>query len=104
MEQQITAAKDALAAIKEQYAHTHNQLGFNSPAIDISDEEDGKMMDVASARILEGMQGMIGSLTQLKETADQMVEEQQKAAKRPRLEEVGEEAAQPFPTPGKTEP
>ncbi|CAL1132126.1 unnamed protein product, partial [Cladocopium goreaui] len=100
LEAQIQAAKDALVAIKEQYAQTQTQLGIaGSSSIEISDEEENKM-DAASAKISDGLVQMMGSLTNLKQTADQMVEEQQKAAKRPRLGETATEDS-PFVEPDK---
>ena len=103
LEAQIQAAKDALVAIKEQYAQTQTQLGMAGPSsIEISDEEENKM-DAASARISDGLAQMMGSLTNLKQTADQMVEEQQKAAKRPRLGETATEDS-PFVEPDKMKP
>ena len=76
IEAQIQATKDALPEIKEQYTQTHTQMGRKATAVEISDDEDNKI-DAASAKISDGLQQMMGSLTHLKETADQMVEEQQ---------------------------
>jgi len=103
LEAQIQAAKDALTAIKEQYAQTQTQLGMaGTTSIDISDEEENKM-DAASAMISDGLQQMMGSLSNLKQTADQMVEEQQKAAKRPRLDGTTPEESS-FMEPDKVKP
>ena len=103
LEAQIQAAKDALIAIKEQYAQTQSQMGMAGvTSIEISDEEENKM-DAASVKISDGLQQMMGSLNNLKETADQMVEEQQKASKRPRLDGAALED-QSFMEPDKVKP
>ena len=102
LEAQIQAAKEALAAIKEQYVQTQTQMGVaGNVSIEISDEEN--KMDAASVKISDGLQQMMGSLTNLKETADQMVEEQQKASKRPRLGAV-DSTETPFMEPDKVKP
>jgi len=103
LEAQIQAAKEALAAIKDQYAQTQTQLGMTGAiSIEISDEEETKM-DAASMKISDGLQQMMGSLNNLKQTADQMVEEQQKATKRPRLGDAASEE-QSFMEPDKVKP
>ena len=101
LQEQITAAKQALDQIKEQYSQTNQQFGLKpQAAIEVSDEEDSSM-NTASAKIIEGMGTMLGSLQQLQHTAEQMVEEQQKASKRQRVEGTGADGQPPFVLPDK---
>ena len=101
LQEQIAAAKTALDQIKEQYSQTNDKFGLKAPAtIEVSDEEDVTMHQAAT-RITAGMDTMLGSLQQLQQTAEEMVAAQQKAAKRPRLDEAGEEAQTPFVEPDK---
>ena len=106
IEAQIQAAKDALPEIKEQYTQTHTQMGRKATAVEISDDEDNKI-DAASAKISDGLQQMMGSLTHLKETADQMVEESKnnnKAVKRPCLGDADQPEEPSFTEPDKMKP
>ena len=89
LNERVDAAQLALEQAKESLATTKSQAGMDAKDETMQVSEDENDKDVAgrtSARIKEGLSNLHTSLAALKTSADQLVEEEQKAIKRPRIE------------------
>ena len=106
LKEKIKTAKEYLESVQAEYGQQHTQFGLKAP-IEIVDEEDDTV-DRAAGKIMESMDSMMQSLSDVKEKADTLMAEQEKAAKRPRVEPpdaAGSASEQPpFGTPGRTGP
>lgn len=90
MNERVTSALDALEQAKDSLAKAKSTAGIETKedAMTVSEEEPEK--DVAGPtadRIKEGLTSLQSNLEALKASAEQMVEDEQQALKRPRLEE-----------------
>lgn len=89
LNERVETAQAALDQAKENLATTKSQAGVEGKdaAMQISDDENDKdIAGATSARIKEGLSNLHTSLEALKTSAEQLVEEEQKSIKRPRLE------------------
>ena len=91
MMERVSAATAALQEAKANLANTKTLAGVEQkedlqPASDDEMDKDKDIAGQTSQRIQEGIQNLHNSLKQVQSSADQMVEEEQKAIKRPRLE------------------
>ena len=86
----VQKAAEALAQAKETLAKTKSLAGVENREEAMSEddtEKAAKEVNITAAdKIKEGITNLHTSLDALRSTADQMVEEEQKALKRPRLE------------------
>ena len=91
MLERVNTATTALQEAKANLANTKTLAGVEQkeemhPASEDDMDKDKDIAGQTSQRIQEGIQNLHHSLKQLQSSADQMVEEEQKALKRPRLE------------------
>ena len=85
LNERVDAAQLALEQAKESLATTKSQAGMDAKDETMQVSEDENDKDVAgrtSARIKEGLSNLHTSLAALKTSADQLVEEEQKAIKK----------------------
>jgi len=90
MNERVTTAMEALDQARESLAKAKSTAGIETKedAMTVSDEEPEKDLAGPTAdRIKEGLTNLQTSLEALQTSAEQMVEDEQKALKRPRLEE-----------------
>jgi len=85
----IKTAKEYYDTIKEEYGQQQSSFHLKSP-IEVEDDEESSV-DQAAEKIKESMASMMQSLSDVKNKADQLHAEQEKTAKRPRLEHTGNE-------------
>lgn len=106
LKEKIKTAKEYLESVQAEYGQQHTQFGLKAP-IEIVDEEDDTV-DRAAGKIMESMDCMMQSLSDVKEKADTLYAEQEKAAKRPRVDPPNADGSvpeqPPFGTPGRTGP
>lgn len=106
LQEKIKTAKEYLEGVQEEYGQQHTQFGLKGP-IEIADDEDNTV-DEAAGKIKESMDSMMQSLDDVKVKADMLYAEQEKAVKRPRIDQpdgTGSASEQPpFGTPGRTGP
>lgn len=106
LQEKIKNAKDYYDTIKQEYGQQQSTFQLKGP-IEIEDEEETSV-DQAAEKIKESMASMMQSLSDVKSKADQLHAEQQKTAKRPRLEPKGREdkmdEESSFGEPGRTGP
>lgn len=90
MNERVNSAMEALEHAKESLATAKSTAGIEvkEDTMAISDEEPDKDLAGCTAdRIKEGLTNLQTSLAALQSSAEQMVEDEQKALKRPRIEE-----------------
>lgn len=90
MAERVATAQTALEQAKENLASAKASAGIEAKddTMNVSDEEQDKdLSGGASVRIQEGLTSLQTSLEALQTSATQMLEDEQKALKRPRLEE-----------------
>ena len=91
--ERVQAAQEALSAAKENLAKSKSTMGMENKdeTMTVSDEETDKtdkdLPHKTADKIKEGLVNLHTSLDALRQSADQAVEDEQKALKRPRLEE-----------------
>ena len=98
MNERVSSAMEALDQAKECLAKAKSTAGIEAKedAMTVSDEEPDKDLAGSTAdRIKEGLTNLQTSLEALQTSAEQMVEDEQKALKRPRLDPAHAEAAKP---------
>ena len=98
MNERVNAAMEALDQARESLAKAKSTAGIETKedAMAVSDEEPDKDLAGSTAdRIKEGLTNLQTSLEALQSSAEQMVEDEQKALKRPRLDSAHVEAAKP---------
>ena len=104
LQEKIKTAKDYCDTIKEEYQQSNLHL---KGTIEIMDDDENQV-DQAADKIKQSMASMMESLSDVKSKADQLHAEQEKTAKRPRLEHRGSGAPQEdetsFGEPGRTGP
>lgn len=89
MNARVTTAMEALEQAKESLAKAKSTAGIETKedAMAVSDEEAQDLAGPTADRITEGLTNLQTSLEALQTSAAQMVEDEQKALKRPRLED-----------------
>lgn len=90
MNERVNSAMEALDQAKESLAKAKSTAGIETKedTMAISDEETDKDLAGSTAdKIKEGLTNLQTSLAALQSSAEQMVEDEQKALKRPRLDE-----------------
>ena len=98
MNERVTAAQTALEQAKENLATAKASAGIESKddTMNVSDEEQDKdLTGTASHRIQEGLTSLQTNLEALQQSATQMLEDEQKALKRPRIEEKPDHGTKP---------
>ena len=105
--ERVTAASQALENAKNNLATTKSAAGVEHKDDAMANSEDDMDKDIAgqtSQRIQEGISNLHHSLKQLQSQADQMVEDEQKALKRPRIATPTEAGTEPGTNDGKIFP
>jgi len=103
MNERVSSAMEALDQAKECLAKAKSTAGIEAKedAMTVSDEEPDKDLAGSTAdRIKEGLSNLQTSLEALQTSAEQMVEDEQKALKRPRLDPAHAEAPKPSESHG----
>ena len=103
MNERVSSAMEALDQAKECLAKAKSTAGIEAKedAMTVSDEEPDKDLAGSTAdRIKEGLTNLQTSLEALQTSAEQMVEDEQKALKRPRLDPAHTEAPKPSESHG----
>ena len=103
MNERVNTAMEALNQAKESLAKAKSTAGVEAKedTMAISDEEPDKEIAGSTAdRIQEGLTNLQSSLEALQTSAEQMVEDEQKALKRPRLDTGQLDSAKPSELPG----
>ncbi|CAL1143827.1 unnamed protein product [Cladocopium goreaui] len=103
MNERVNTAMEALNQAKESLAKAKSTAGVEAKedTMAISDEEPDKEIAGCTAdRIQEGLTNLQSSLEALQTSAEQMVEDEQKALKRPRLDTGQLDSAKPSELPG----
>ena len=98
MNERVTAAQTALEQARESLATAKASAGIETKddTMNVSDEEQDKdLTGTASHRIQEGLTSLQTNLEALQQSATQMLEDEQKALKRPRIEEKPDNGAKP---------
>ena len=102
--ERVHKATEALEQAKEVLASTKSAAGVESKEDAMSEDETDKATKEANSnaadKIKEGISNLHTSLEALKSSADQMVEDEQKALKRPRIEAVRGEPSNVSPLDG----
>ena len=97
MNDRVSTAMDALEQAKDSLAKAKSTAGIEmkEDSMAISDEEaDKEIAGNTADRIKEGLSNLQSSLAALQNSAEQMVEDEQKALKRPRIEETQQGGAE----------
>jgi signal transduction histidine kinase len=98
MNERVIAAQTALDQAKENLATAKASAGIEAKDdnMNVSDEEQDKdLTGTASHRIQEGLTSLQTNLEALQQSATQMLEDEQKALKRPRIEEKQDHGTKP---------
>ena len=103
--EKIAESKRVLESVKTEYEQQNSMFGLKAVAapIEITSDDEGKM-ESAAEKVNQSVNGMLSSLEQIKSTADELYDEEQKAAKRPRTEDANVyqpmDGVQSFGAPG----
>lgn len=103
MNERVNAAMEALESAKESLAKAKSTAGVEAKddTMNVSDDDQDKdLTGPAAERIQEGLTSLQSSLEALQTSAAQMLEDEQKALKRPRLEAKSENGAKPSESTG----